>query len=265
MKIKYFVLLPLLIGVSFVSSVLAQEDSLDVYVDSTYYEDDYYNEYDDEYSEDIDGADVERTFMVELGLSVKKPLPQMRPFRTYPLGFELGIYKQLFSSKPIYLGGSFFIDFYDKAKVFYYDYSSVDGVEYQYSESLRADMLGLRLGIKVFSPRSFWVLNPYFDLNVEWRRGFSIVKIDNLDLDETEDSDFEGGNSSLGYEVGIGSIIDINSDNIYMNFELSIDSGSGLYLYVRSEKSSELKVRDNFDYKYFPISFLTFKLGFVFY
>ncbi len=270
MEIRYCVVC-IALFVFFRGEVLAQSEPVDSnYVDTTYYEEEYYDdeEYydgDDYYDEEDDDAQENSTFLGELNFSYKLPLKPMDKFSAVPLGFEIGIYKQLFESKPIYVGGSFFMDFYDKETVYFNDYSPIDAIEYEYSESLSANMLGFSAGMKLFSPKSLWYFNPYLSINMEWRRGYSSINITNLDLEENEDSDFEGGNSTFGYDVGIGSIVDLKSKNVYLNFKISFNSGGGLHLYHKKEEKEEyLNVRDYFDYKYFPISFLTFRVGLVF-
>ncbi len=254
----------------FAGKMFAQNEPVDSnYVDTAYYEGEYYDDeyYDDENYEEGDYEDEEEekhTFLGEGNISFKLPLKPMDKFSSQPFGFEIGIYKQIFETKPIYAGGGFFMDFYDNHEVYYNDYSTLDGIEYEYSESLNANMLGFSAGVKLFSPKSLWYFNPYLSISLEWRYGFGIINVKNLDLNEGQNSDFEGGNSNFGYDIGIGSIVDIKSENVYLNFKISLNSGGGLYLYQKKEETDKLNVRDCFDYKYFPISFLTFRVGLVF-
>ncbi len=276
MNIRYCIVIFIALFVFCSGEAFSQNEPVDSnYVDTTYYEgyyydDDYYQEdeyYDDENYDDVDYSDEieeNNTLLGEGNISFKSPLPPMGDFSASPFGFEIGVYKQIFESKPIYVGGSFFMDFYDNHTVYYNDYSTLDGIEYEYSESLNANMLGFGAGLKLFSPVSLWRFNPYFGMNLEWRYAFSTINVTNLDLNESENSDFEGGNSNFGYDVGIGSIVDIKSEHIYLNFKISISSGGGLYLYQKKEEIDSLNVRDFFDRKYFPVSFLTFRFGLVF-
>jgi len=69
----------------------------------------------------------------------------------------------------------------------------------------------------------------------------------------------------LGYELNIGSLIDINSDNMFLRCKSCYDTGGGLFLYVEKEEETQSEyVQDYFDYKYIAIGFLKIKFGIAF-
>lgn len=229
-----------------------------------------YYEYQDEYEDydslsEYDYVYESSGYLADLSFSVKSPIGVMNEkFNSTPLGFEIAGYKQINKSLPLYLGFGFSFDWYENNSITYFDISPEDGYEYEFSEELCADIFGVNLGLKYFSPRSFWVFNPYVQMNFEYRRAFSVINNRNLDFDETINTDFEGGSSGFGYDIGIGSLISLNSEEVFLNFKVSYNSGGGLFLYQRNDTENGSYVSDLFDHKYFPIGFLTFKIGVTF-
>lgn len=227
-------------------------DSFEYYEDDTYYEED---ENDNEESQ-------ESLYLGEINLRLNSPLGSMREeFNKMPVGFEFGVYRQLNESIPFYIGANCFWERYASKSIGYYDYSESDGEEYEFSEDFHGNIWGLDVGVKYFSSKSFWVFNPYIQFDFEYRRAYASISNVNLDLDETINTDFEGGNSSLGYDIGIGSIVSFNSSKRFFNFKISYNSGGGLFLYKRNKKSNAVYVIDYFDKKFIPVGFLTIKLG----
>lgn len=264
---KYTILLILFVLLFNVNLVAQIERSDSISNDSIieYYESqDEYEEYEPidsfgEYEEENSG------YLADIFLSFKSPVGLMsEKFSSTPIGFELAGYKQIYSNLPLYLGVGFSFDWYKNHSITYFDISPEDGYEYEFSEELCADIFGVNLGLKYFSPKSFWVFNPYVQMNFEFRRAFAVINNRNLDFDETINTDFEGGSSGFGYDIGIGSLISLNSEEAYLNFKVSYNSGGGLFLYQRNDTDNASYVENLFDRKYFPIGFLTFKIGVTF-
>lgn len=228
--------------------------------DSMYYDEDseeYYDVY-DEYDEEIYSG-----YISFVNFQLKHPaISGSHKFDSNPFGFEIGLYKQLNENLPFFIGANLSLDFYGKESYQYLDYGFDDGYEYQFSDDFTAYIFNFDLGGKYFSKKSFWVLNPYIQLDLEYRYAFGSINTVNLDLNETIDISYENGNSGFGYNLGIGSLIDISADGLFLNFSVNYNSGGGLFLYKRKSGDYDIfSVLDNFDYKYFPIGFLTFKLG----
>jgi len=229
-------------------------DSIDV--DTYYHEEDFYEE---DVVEDTSG------YLGEINLVLDLPVGQMKTkFKKEFFGFDIGLYKQLFKTVPMFVGGGFSYKRYDSESISYFDYSQEDGLEYEFSEDFKGNLLDLYIGTKYFSTKSFWIFNPYFQIDLEYRRAYISIITNNLDLDETINTDFKGGNSSLGYNIGVGSIVAVNSSKHYLNFRILYSSGGGLFLYKRNSKTSAVYVIDYFDKKYFPIGMITFNLGVTF-
>ena len=242
-------------------SIFSQEIVTDsVYSDSIYYEenDDYQDYYIDEEDKTNDGI------IGLIGIEFRNQLlDKPDKFTYHPFGFYLGLYKQLNKSLPFFVGGGASLDFYGIESYEYFDYSFEDGYEYQYSDKFTGMLLNLNIGGKYFSKKSFWIFNPYVQLDLEYRYAFANVNTVNLDYDETVNSDVKKGNSGIGYDIGIGSLIYVNSDDdVFFNISLNYNSGGGLFLYNRRKGNYNVfSVLDYFDYRYFPIGFLTFKIG----
>lgn len=251
-------------------SLFAQIESPDsIHNDSI---NDYYN-YQDEYEEyepydSMHNYDYEYEssgYLADLSFSVKSPIGVMnRKFNSTPLGFEIAGYKQIYDYLPLYLGLGFTFDWYANQSITYFDISPEDGYEYEFSDELCADILGVNLGFKYFSPKSFLVFNPYLQMNFEYRRAFAVINNRNLDYDETINTDFVGGSSGFGYDIGIGSLVSLNSEEVFLNFKVSYNSGGGLFLYQRNDIDNSSSVSDLFYHEYFPIGFLTIKIGVTF-
>ena len=243
--------------------LLSQVDSTDsVNVDTSYYYDDEY--YDDEYIEEDIEEDTSG-YLGEINFVMDMPDGQMKKkFNKIFYGFDLGLYKQLNKTVPMFVGGGFSYKGYDSESISYFDYSEEDGQEYEFSEDFKGNLFDIYIGAKYFSTKSFWIFNPYFQIDLEYRRAYISITETNLDLDETVNTDFRGGNSSFGYNIGVGSIMAVNSDKYYINLRVSYSSGGGLFLYKRNKETSAVYVTDYFDKKYFPIGLITLKLGVTF-
>jgi len=229
-----------------------EEDSL--YEDDAEYE--YYEEEDSVYSSGYIG---------EINLSVKNSIGLMEEkISIVPIGLNVGVYKQLKKSIPMYFGAGFYYEKYARNSLDYIDISPEDGYEYAYSDNFSANIIGLDIGAKYFSKKSLWRFNPYAQFNIKFRRAYSLVNVVNLDIDETENSKFGGGNSNMGYSLGFGSIIDIGKEHYFLNFSFEYSGGGGLFLYKRNDENSANYVTELYDYKYTSLSFFTFKLGIVF-
>ncbi len=225
------------------------EDSMDYYDDVI----DSYDSVEQEYSGYISFLSIQYKHNI-----VSTPVS----FQYNPFGFDVGLYKQFNSDLPFFLGITLSMDMYGSESYQYYDYGFEDGYEYRFSDDFRGYIVNVDMGGKYFSKRSFWVFNPYIQLDLEYRYAFAAINTVNLDLDEMINTNYEGGNSGLGYAFGFGSLIDINSDGLFLNFSINYNSGGGLFLYNKKyDNDMILSVLDNFDYKHFPIGFLTFKLG----
>ena len=224
--------------------------------DSLYYEEDqedYYYEEEYEYSGLIALIGIQFKYHV-----ITRP----ERFNYNPFGFGVGWYKQINKNSPFFLGGNLSLDIYGKKSYQYLDNSFEDGYEYQFSDDFTGFIFNVDIGGKYFSKRSFWIFNPYVQLDLEYRYAFGSINIVNQDLDETIDTELINGNSGFGYNLGFGSLIDINSDGLFLYFSLNFNSGGGLFLYNKKSGDYEIfSVLDNFDYKYFPIGFITIKTG----
>jgi hypothetical protein len=224
--------------------------------DTIYDEYEYYEEDDTVYTSDYIG---------ELNLSIKSSFGQMdEEFHIVPIGFNVGVYKQLKKTIPMYFGAGFYYEKYASNSLDYINNSPEDGYEYNYSDNFSANIIGLDIGAKYFSKKSLWRFNPFTQFNIKFRRAYSLVNTVNIDIDETENSMFEGGNYSIGYSLGFGSIIDINKDHYFLNFSIEYSGGGGLFLYKSNYQESANYVTDLYDYKYTSLSFMTIKLGIVF-
>ena len=247
---------------AFAVPVLSQVGEVDsLYVDSLgYYEaDDFYE------NDDVDETESSG-YLGEIGLVFGNPFGQMKKrFEKTFFGYDFGLYKQFDKTIPLYVGAGFFIMGYDSESVDYFDYGQEDGVEYEFRDEFKGKVFGFNLGAKYFSNRSLWVFNPYVQLDIEYRRAYAAINYYNVDLDESINTDFEGGNSSLGYDLGFGSIINVNSDKFYLDFRVSYCLGGGLFLYIRNTTSSGIYVTDYFDKKYIPIGYGTIKIGVTFF
>ena len=228
-------------------------DSLDYY----YYEEEYEQEEEEEYEP--------TGYLGEINLLYGRPVAQMkRKFDKAILGFDIDIYKQWKKTSPLYVGGGFFMAGYDSESIGYFDYSEEDGKEYEFSEDFKGKMFGINIGTKYFSPKSFWVFEPYVQMDFEYRRAYASIENVNIDLEETINTEYEGGNSSFGYNVGFGSIVALKSDRYFLNLKLMYSSGGGLFLYKRNGTTSANFVIDYFDKKYIPFGIMSFKIGIVF-
>lgn len=231
--------------------------SQEEYVDSTYYDEyEYYEE---------DDTVTERSFIAEFNFSIKNSIGLMKEnLDIRPIGLNIGVYKQLNKSIPLYFGAGFYYEKYSYNSMSYIDVSYEDGYEYNYSDNFSAGIIGLDIGAKYFSKKSLWRFNPYVQFDLKLRRAYSIVNTVNIDIDETENSDFGGGNSNIGYGMGIGTIVDVNSDNYFLNISCSYTGGGGLFLYKKNNGGIINYVTDYYDYKYTALSFFMVRLGITF-
>ena len=242
---------------------IISDDSLYLDADSLYYDgetgEDYY-EYDDAEKPEYKG------YIMFVDMQVKKTMiSKPVKFNFIPYGFDFGVYKQIQESLPFFLGGTISLDFYGTENYEYLDYGFENGYEYQFSDDFTAFIVNVDMGGKYFSKKSYWFFNPYVQLDLEYRYAYAVINTVNLDLDETTNTEFEKGNSGIGYNFGLGSLVDISSKGLFLNFSINYTSGGGLFLYNRKVGNYDVfSVLDNFDYKYFPIGFLTFKVGVAF-
>ncbi len=251
---RYFSLI-LLVFISLSNSFSQEITDENIPEDSLYYDDDYY--YEEEPEEEYSG------YIAFTGIQFKhQVIKRPEKFDYTPIGFSFGLYKQINENLPFFLGGNIGLDTYGKNSYEYFDYGFEDGYEYQFSDDFTAHIVDIGIGGKYFSDRSFWIFNPFVQLDMEYRYAFGYVNTVNLDLDETVNTEYEKGNSGFGYNLGLGSLIDIDSDGLFLYFSLNYTSGGGLFLYDKRQGEYEVfSVMDYYDYKYFPIGFITFKAG----
>ncbi len=241
--------------------------------DSLYYDslDNYSNQEYEYYGEEFEQEAVAEEeynpsgYLGEINLLYGKPVGLMkRDFEKNALGIDIDLYKQWRKTSPLYVGGGFFILGYDSESVSYFDYNQEDGLEYEFSEDFKGRIFGVNLGAKYFSTKSIWVFAPYVQLDFEYRRAYASIEDVNIDLDETVNTEFEGGNSGFGYNISFGSIVALKSDRYFLNLKLTYSSGGGLFLYKRNGTTSANFVIDYFDKKYIPFGIMSFKIGVVF-
>lgn len=239
--------------------IYAQTEEQDVfYSDSLdYYEEVYEQEIDDEYGPS--------GYLAEINLMYGRPVAQMkRKFDKASLGIDIDIYKQWKKTSTLYVGGGFFISGYDSKSISYFDFSEEDGEEYEFSEDFKGRIFGINIGAKYFSPKSFWFFNPYVQMDFEYRRAYASIENFNIDLGETVNTEFEGGNSSFGYNIGFGSVVALKSDRYFLNLKLMYSSGGGLFLFKRNGTTSANFVIDYFEKKYIPMGIMSLKIGVIF-
>ena len=235
---------------SFYASILYSQEE----IDSMYYNPDSYDYYQDT---------VYHGWLGILDFEIKKPVSPMNDkFDALSAGFSIGVFKQVSSILPLYAGGGLYYSNYADNGVTYYAVNPDDGYEYEYEESLSGDVLGVYAGTKYFFQKSFWRFNMYTGLNLHFRYAFAVVRTTNLDLDETINTDFKGGNSGFGYELNAGTLIYVGNDNMFIDFSISYEGGGGLFLYTKKhETPSSDFIEDYYDYKYVPLSFVKINFG----
>jgi hypothetical protein len=95
---------------------------------------------------------------------------------------------------------------------------------------------------------------------------FGYISTTNIEYGEATDFETKGGNGSFGYDISAGTLIDTNSDRAFLHFSIGFDGGGGMKYFNKKENPDEVfYVTDYFDQLYLPTSFLTFKLGIIFF
>ena len=247
-------------------SLHSQETEIDSVVgDSIYYENDYYEGYEDRITEETD-YDLANWGMMFLDLKMNFPIKNNEnSYNTKMFGFDLGVFKQLRENSTFHFGGGVSMGFYGGETFTYFDYSPENGYEYQYQQDFTGSILNIYVGSKYFTPKSFWIFNPYVNFDVEYRYAFAYYNITNLDLDNVESSEYQKSDYGFGYNIGIGSLIYVSNENFFLDFSANYKSGGGLFLYQKNPDNMVLNsVMDFYDYNFFPINFLTLKIGFVY-
>jgi hypothetical protein len=244
------------------------ENNDSTYTDSSYIyisEDEYYN--DEEYYAEKDESERDFSRMGDISFSAAFPfLQNKRKFKHKPLGFDLAYSMQIKDGTPIYglLGLNY--SFYGSEAYTYYNATTIEGYGEEWEESFLTHFFTLYTGGRYFSKRSYSIFNPYCQLDLRFRYLFGMISTKNIEYGETVDSKSKGGNSSLGYGITLGSLTDINSNNVFFNFSFTFDGGGGMKYFNRKGNPGEIYfVTDYFDYNYLPNSFLTFKIGLIFY
>lgn len=235
-------------------------DSLDIYYDEddTYYEEEYVEEY----------YETERSFMQMGDISFSAGVPLMRSKRKFnhnPIGVDLSYSRQINEKTPLYGLIGLNYSFYGSESFNYYNSTTIEGYGDEWEESFLTHFLTVYAGGRYFSKRSFLIFNPYCQLDLRFRYLFGIVTTENIEYGEVVDSESKGGNGSLGYGITIGSLIDIKTDNVFLNFSVTYDGGGGMKYFNRIKDPGEIFfVTDYFEQTYFPNSLLTFKIGLIF-
>ncbi|HHH53546.1 MAG TPA: hypothetical protein ENK91_07800 [Bacteroidetes bacterium] len=247
-------------------SVFSQEIEMDSIPDDTlYFDNDYYDNYSEE---DPDESDMETSSWGLVFMDLRGDFPQIldkNSFNRNLFGFDFGVFKQMKKNSGFHFGGGVSWDFYGGETFTYFDYSPEDGYEYQYQQSFSGSILSFYLGSKFFSPKSYWIFNPYVNFDIEFRYAYAYYNITNLDLDYIQSTEMQEHDNGFGYNLGIGSLIYVKSDRAFLDISASYKTGGGLFLYEKNPENIVLNsVMDFYDYKFFPINFLTVKFGVVY-
>lgn len=261
LKLAFLLLIPY-----FSSAQPENNDSTDMDSSYMYFTED--EDYNDEYYYE-ENYESERNFsrMGDIGFSAAFPIFQnKRKFKHKPLGLDLAYSVQIKDKTPLYglLGLNY--SFYGSEAYTYYNATPVDGYGDEWEESFLTHFLTLYTGGRYFSKRSYSIFNPYCQLDLRFRYLFGMISTKNIEYGETVDSKSKGGNGSLGYGITLGSILDINSDDVFFNFSITFDGGGGMKYFNRKDNPGDIYfVTDYFDQTYFPNSFLSLKIGLIFY
>lgn len=259
-KIKAWIVV-LFAGISFIQ-VNAQEDS--VYMDLPYYGEEFEDEY---YADDYDYVEEEKVykgFMPGIDFRWTRPTSSSRNrFQESMFGLSIECLYQFDKTKPLFAGVNFHWGQYDKEFLEYIEY--LDFEEYLARETSYFQQLNFDLVLRYFPGLEFWILQPYFDVGAGPRCSYGYTSVTNVDLDENLSFHFEKGDWKLGYNFGIGTLINFRNleDEFYGSFSVSYSGGPNTYFYTKGDFITYKEPPiDRFDRISIPVNFLRFNFGF---
>ena len=243
---------------TYIDSTYMYDSDNDEYFEDEYYEDEYYDEEYDTQKEYSQMGDVSFLTMFPINSGQRK-------FKHTPVGIDIAYSKQIIRVAPFYglLGMTY--SFYGNEVYSYFSPSQIEGYGDEWEETFKTHFLSLYTGGRYFSQRSYSIFNPYVQFDFRFRYLFGLINTRNIEYGAIVDTNSKGGNGSLGYGISLGSLIDINFENFFLNVALTYDGGGGMkYFNKKTDPGSVFFVTDYYEQLYMPTSFVCLKIGLIF-
>lgn len=263
-RFNWFIFIILLIFNNvFSQNVSENRDSTDSVEFENYgYYDDFYDEY-----EDSDYDDYGYDKMGELNFILSFPLAMRKKgFYHKPAGFDLSYHKKFKDSQPVYYTFGISYQWYGHSSLTFYDSDFEPGYPDEWKEAWTNNLVGFNIGSRYYLPKNILFFQPYIGLDLKYRLLFAYTSITNVEYEETLESDTEGTNGNFGYSLTLGSLMNLDIPNAFLNLSLSFDSGGVMNYFIRKKDAGTVYyVSDNYKKSYIPNSFLTLRLGMTFF
>jgi hypothetical protein len=262
-KLKRYIVFFILLIFNNVYSQNAIEGSN--FIDSPEFEDSTYSaifldEYNDIYYEDHVYAK-----MGEINVITSFPLTMSnKGFYHRPTGVDLSYHIKIKDSQPVYFDFGLSYQWYGYSSLSFYDY----GYSYpeEWKETWTNNFISFYLGSRYYLPKNIFFLQPYIGLDLKYRLLFAFTNLTNVEYAETVESDTKGANGNFGYSMTLGTLLNIDIPDAFVNFSLSFDSGGTMNYFIKNNDASNVfYVSDYYEKSYIPNSFLTLKLGMTFF
>lgn len=227
------------------------------------YSDDFFDEYENNYHYEYCSYNK----MGEFNLILSFPLAMRnKGFYHKPTGIELSYHKKIKDSQPVYYTFGLSYQWYGHSSLTFYDDDFEPGYPDEWKETWTNNLIGINLGTRYYLPKNIFFLQPYIGLDLKYRLLFAYSSITNVEYAETLESDTHGTNGNFGYSLTLGSLLNFDIPNAFLNLSLSFDSGGIMNYYIKKKETGTVfYVSDYYKKSYIPNSFLTFRIGMTFY